>query len=92
MSRAMVTYVSRSEGLLRLLLPTHLRFCALLTLITTDGLLLTKVWAFSVSYFRNQYAIIDQKATFGQGEDGHPHLGPEQGCAPSPLPPPTGHS
>merc|ERR1719272_2145122 len=28
------------------------------------------VWAFSVSYFRNQYAIIDQKATFGQGEDG----------------------
>merc|ERR1719272_159188 len=37
------------------------------------------VWAFSVSYFRNQYAIIDQKATIGQGEDGHPHLGPEQG-------------
>ena len=29
------------------------------SLITTDGLLLTKVWAFSVSYFRNQYAIID---------------------------------
>ena len=37
------------------------------------------VWSFSVSYFRNQYAIIDQKATFGIGEDGHPHLGPDQG-------------
>ena len=37
------------------------------------------VWSFSVSYFRNQYAIIDQKATFGIGDDGHPHLGPDQG-------------
>ena len=44
---------------------------------------LLRLWAFSVSYFRNQYAIIDQKASFGLGEDGHPHLGPDQGCAPS---------
>ena len=53
-----------------------------LTLPLTPALTLTltcQVWSFSVSYFRNQYAIIDQKATFGIGEDGHPHLGPDQG-------------
>ena len=85
---AIVVYVSHflplSTHYLLLPLTTH---CSLLT---THYSLLTahctahdspKVWAFSVSYFRNQYAIIDQKATFGQGEDGHPHLGPEQGCA-----------
>ena len=77
----MVVYVSHL-----LLLTTHY---SLLTTHHYHSLLTThctahdppKVWAFSVSYFRNQYAIIDQKATFGQGEDGHPHLGPEQGCA-----------
>ena len=34
----MVAYAFRSVGLLRLLLPAHLLYCALLT---TDGLLLT---------------------------------------------------
>ena len=88
---AMVVYVSHL-----LLLSTHYSLltthCSLLTTHYYHSLLTThctahdspKVWAFSVSYFRNQYAIIDQKATFGQGEDGHPHLGPEQGCAAAP--------
>ena len=40
------------------------------------------VWAFSISYFRNNYQIIDQAGTFGVGEDGHPHLGPDSGYAP----------
>ena len=61
-----------------------------LTLPLTLTLTLTRqVWSFSVSYFRNQYAIIDQKATFGIGDDGHPHLGPDQGYETNPNPKPN---
>ena len=41
------------------------------------------VWAFSVDYLRNKFAIIDQQGSFGTADGSpHPHLGPGSGFEP----------